>query len=112
MKNTTHPNFIFGIISIILVLIGIGFKANSYPLGNYILIGSTFLGAIHWIWAIIDVSGRPEEDLKAFQKRFWLIAVIAVPALGALVLVFCEFWILTIISWICNADSAPTNSVS
>ena len=85
MKNTRHPNFIFGIISIILVLIGIGFKANGYRFGDYVLIGSTALGAIHWIWAIIDVSGRSEEDLKAFQKRFWLIAVIAVPALGALV---------------------------
>ena len=83
MKNTRHPNFIFGIISIILVLIGIGLKANGYREGDYVLIGSTFLGGRHWIWAIIDVATR--TDMKNFQKRFWLIAVIAVPALGALV---------------------------
>ena len=83
MKNTRHPNFIFGIIVIILVLIGIGLKANGYREGDYVLIGSTVLGGIHWIWAIIDVIGR--TDLKNFQKRFWLIAVIAVPAFGALV---------------------------
>lgn len=83
MKNTRHPNFIFGIIVILLVLIGIGLKANGYREGDYVLIGSTVLGAIHWIWAIIDVAGR--ADLKSFQKRFWLIAVIAVPAFGSLV---------------------------
>jgi hypothetical protein len=63
-------------------LIGIGFKANGYRFGDYILIGSTVLAAIHWIWAIIDVSRR--DDMKLFQKRFWLISVIAVPALGSL----------------------------
>lgn len=83
MKNTRHPNFIFGIIVILSVLIGIGLKANGYREGDFVLIGSTALGAIHWIWAIIDVIGR--TDLKSFQKRFWLIAVIAVPAFGALV---------------------------
>ena len=83
MKNARHPNFIFGIISIVLVLIGIGLKANGYRFGDYMLIGSTILGAIHWVWAIIDVASR--ADLKPFQKRFWLISVIAVPALGALV---------------------------
>ena len=83
MKNARHPNFLFGLFSILLVLIGIGLKANGYRFGDYMLIGSTVLGAIHWIWAIIDVASR--TDMKPFQKRFWLISVIAVPALGALV---------------------------
>jgi hypothetical protein len=82
MKNTKSPNFIFGIITILLVLIGIGLKANGYRFGDHVLIGSTILGGIHWIWGIIDVTGR--TDMKPFQKRFWLILVVAVPALGAL----------------------------
>ena len=82
MKNTRHPNFIFGIFTILLVMIGIGLKANNYPSGDYVLIASTILGAIHWIWGIIDVVSR--TDMKPFQKRFWLITVVAVPALGAL----------------------------
>lgn len=83
MKNTRHPNFIFGIFTIILVFVGVALKANSFRSGDYVLIASAVLGAIHYIWAIIDVVGR--TDLKPFQKRFWLIAVIAVPALGSLV---------------------------
>lgn len=83
MKNMRHPNFILGLVSMILVLIGVGFKANGYRSGDYILIGSVVLGAIHWVWGIIDVIGR--TDLKPFQKRFWLIIVVAAPALGALI---------------------------
>ena len=82
MKSTSHPNFILGIITILLVLVGIGFKANGYRYGDYVLIGSTILGGIHWIWGIFDVVGN--TDMKPFQKRFWLILVVAVPALGAL----------------------------
>lgn len=84
MKNAKHPNFILGIIATIVVLIGIGFKANGYHSGNYMLIGGSILGAIHYIWALIDVIGRDREDLRGFQKRFWLIIIIAVPALGSL----------------------------
>lgn len=82
MKNTRHPNFILGVVTSLLVLIGIGLKANSYREGNYVLIGSTVLGAIHWIWGIFDVLGR--ADMKPFQKRFWLIITVAIPAFGAL----------------------------
>ena len=67
MKNTRHPNFILGVVTSLLVLIGIGLKANSYREGNYVLIGSTVLGAIHWIWGIFDVLGR--ADMKPFQKN-------------------------------------------
>jgi hypothetical protein len=83
MKKMRHPNFIFGIFSLIMVFIAIALKANSYRSGDYVLIGSVVLGAIHYIWSIIDLVNR--KDLKPFQKRFWLIAVVAVPALGSLV---------------------------
>jgi len=82
MKNARHPNFFFGIFTILAVLIGIGLNANGYAAGDDVLIGSTVLGGIHWIWGIFDVVGR--TDMKPFQKRFWLIIVVAVPALGAL----------------------------
>lgn len=83
MKNTKHPNFILGIIAIIIIFIGIGLKANGYRAGDYVLVGATVLGAIHYIWSIIDLNSR--TDMKPFQKRFWLIALVAVPALGSLV---------------------------
>jgi 4-hydroxybenzoate polyprenyltransferase len=83
MKNLKHPNFILAIISTLVLFIGVGMRANGYPSGDYVLGAGTLLAGIHWIWAIIDVISR--HDLKAFQKRFWMISVIAVPVFGALV---------------------------
>jgi hypothetical protein len=83
MKNMKHPNFILGIASMIILIIGIGFKAGGYRSGDYIIIGSVVMGAVHWIWGVIDVIAR--KDMKPFQKRFWLIAVIAAPAIGGLI---------------------------
>ncbi len=82
MKNLRHPNFILAVISIIVLLFGIGFMANGYAFGDYVIGFSVLLGAIHWIWAIIDVIGR--SDMRPFQKRFWLIVVIACPVLGGM----------------------------
>jgi hypothetical protein len=83
MKNMRHPNFILGIVSILLVIIGATVKADSHRSGEYIIYGAVLLGAIHWIWGIVDVVTR--TDMKPFQKRFWLIAVVAAPAIGALI---------------------------
>jgi len=83
MKNLRHPNFILALISGIVLLIGIIMRANGYKAGDYVVAGGAVLAGIHWIWAIVDVIGR--NDLKPYQKRFWLIAVIAVPVFGAMV---------------------------
>ena len=83
MKNLRHPNFILAIISALILLFGIGFWAMGYKGGNIIIGLGGLLAGIHWIWAIVDVISR--ADLKPYQKRFWLIAVIAVPVFGAMV---------------------------
>lgn len=82
MNNTKHPSIYLGIFCIILVAIGIGLKANGYRFSDYLLIGAVVLAAIHWIWSVIEVAGR--ADLKPFQKRFWLIIVIAAPVIGGM----------------------------
>jgi 4-hydroxybenzoate polyprenyltransferase len=83
MKNLKHPSFILAVISIIGLFVGIGLRANRMNReGDIVIIISIILGAIHWIWSIIDVSTR--TDLKPFQKRFWLILVVACPALGGM----------------------------
>ena len=82
MKNLRHPAFILGIIAVVVAFIGIGIKVYGFGSGNYVVIAAAILAGIHWIWSIADVSSR--KDMKPFQKRFWLIAVIAVPALGAM----------------------------
>jgi hypothetical protein len=83
MKNLRHPNFILSIISAIVLFIGIGLRGSGYPGGDIVIIAGAALAGIHWIWAIIDVISR--GDMKPFQKRFWLIVVIAVPVFGAMV---------------------------
>jgi len=83
MKNLRHPNFILAIISGIILLIGIILRANGYRGGDYVVLTGAVLAGIHWIWAIVDVINR--SDMKPFQKRFWLIVVVAVPVFGAMV---------------------------
>ena len=83
MKNLRHPNFILAIVSAIVLFFGIGFQSNGYAIGDYILLAGTMLAGIHWVWAIIDVIRR--TDMRPFQKRFWLIVVIAVPVFGGMV---------------------------
>lgn len=83
MKNLLHPSFLLGIFSMLLLFVGIITEANGFRAGDYILITSVALGGIHWIWSIINVIRR--DDLKPFQKRFWLIAVVAAPAIGGLI---------------------------
>lgn len=81
-KNTRHPNFIIGLLSFLLFLLGIVLKANSYSLGNILLVSAIGLGAIHWIWSIIDVSTG--YDLQANSKIFWLILVVLIPPVGGM----------------------------
>jgi hypothetical protein len=83
MKNLRHPNFILSIVSAIVLFMGIGFRANGYQAGDYILVAGALLAGVHWIWAIIDVINR--HDMRPYQKRFWLIVVVAVPVFGAMV---------------------------
>ena len=83
MQTLKHPNFILGIFSFILLFIGIGLRANSYQSGDYVIISAVALGAIHWIWSIIDVSRS--DTLQPSQRKFWLIIVIIVPPLGGLI---------------------------
>jgi hypothetical protein len=82
MNNLKLPNFILTVVSIIVLFIGIMLRANGSESGTYVIIASVILGGIHWIWSIIDVVKR--ADMKPFQKRFWLIAVIAAPAIGSM----------------------------
>lgn len=82
MKNMWHPSFIIGLISIILFITGIGLKGYDYDYGNTVIIISIALAGISWMWSIIDVIGR--HDMKPFQKRFWLILVVAAPTIGGL----------------------------
>jgi hypothetical protein len=85
MRGTSHPNFILGVISFIVLFFGIGLRANGYREGDYVIIASVVMGAIHWIWGIIDVFSH--QTAASQSKKFWIILVIAIPAVGS----FCYY---------------------
>jgi hypothetical protein len=84
MKNTRHPNFILGLISFVLLLFGIGMRANGYQGGDYVLGASILLGGIHWIWSIIDVFKDYKVNSASENRIIWVILVIIVPPVGGL----------------------------
>jgi general stress protein CsbA len=83
MKNITRPSFITFIIGAVLLFLGIGMKYYGHVFGDYLLWAGILLIGIFWIWSIALVLGA--TDMKPYQKRFWMIAVIAVPVMGGLV---------------------------
>lgn len=83
MKNLTQPSFITFVIGAISVFIGIGMRSYGSSAGIILLYIGLGLMGIFWIWSVVKVLSAP--DMKPFQKRFWMIAVIAVPVLGGLV---------------------------
>lgn len=54
-------------------------RAQS-PSAMYVYYTGLIAGGIFWIWNIIHVSGN--DELKGYQKMFWLIIVISVPVMG------------------------------
>lgn len=82
-KNIRHPSFIIGATSFILFLLGIVLRGNGFVAGDKIVLSAIILGAIHWIWSIIDVITG--YDLNPGSKSFWLILVMLIPPLGGMI---------------------------
>lgn len=83
MRNVRKPSLIFGVITTAVFFIGFFLKASENDAwGEYLFYAGLALGGIYWIWSIIEVAGA--DDLKRYQKTFWLIIVVAVPFFGAL----------------------------
>ncbi|MCW3074486.1 MAG: hypothetical protein JWP69_1555 [Flaviaesturariibacter sp.] len=82
MKQTTHPNFILGLISLLLLFVGVFMRMNAYRGGDYVLIGTMILGGIHWIWSIVDVF--KQQNLASQSRVLWGILIICVPPVGGL----------------------------
>lgn len=83
MKNIKHPAFLIGVITIILFLVSGVVKYQGYRMGDWMMMAAAALAGITWIWGIFNVVTR--SDMKPFQKRFWLIIVVAAPFIGAMI---------------------------
>ena len=83
MENAGKAPLILGILSLLVFILGLALKSYEYEYSNYLIFGSFILGGIYWIWSIIGLATA--NHLKPYQKTFWLIIVVAVPAFGAVI---------------------------
>ncbi|NML22472.1 hypothetical protein HHL16_16430 [Pseudoflavitalea sp. G-6-1-2] len=82
MKILNKTGFIIGIISTILIFLGLSMMQKDYYYGEYIMYFGFIVAGIVWIWSIWDVIFA--DDLKGFQKTFWLILTVSVPVMGGM----------------------------
>jgi len=66
---------------VIISMIGLALQ-NKFNNGEWLTYGGLMLLGIFWIWSIFDVLAA--HDLKGYQKMFWLIIAVSVPAMGGL----------------------------
>ncbi|RYZ22118.1 MAG: hypothetical protein EOO16_10250 [Chitinophagaceae bacterium] len=81
-KQTMHPNFILGIISFIMLFIGIALYRSGSSTGFWLWVIASALGGIHWIWGIIDVFRN--QSIRSQSRVLWGILVVAIPAVGSM----------------------------
>ena len=81
-KNMSHPNFIIGAFSFLLLLAGVLLSGNNFMFGGYMMAAAFALGFIHWIWSMVNVF--TDHNLDKRSKMFWTIMVIILPPLGGM----------------------------
>jgi hypothetical protein len=80
MLNLRKPAFIFNLFGIVLFFVGLYMLAEDPKNGTYLMYVGLGMAVIYWIWSVIDVLTA--DDLKPYQKKFWLIVVLVVPSFG------------------------------
>ena len=80
MLNLRKPAFIFNLIGIILFFIGLYMLAEDPKTGTNLMYIGLGMAVIYWVWPVIDVLTA--DDLKPYQKKFWFIIPLIVPAAG------------------------------
>ena len=69
MANTRHPNFILGILSIIVGAAAIGFYANKESsTADVLIIITAVMGVVSWVWSIIEVEKTEIPIGKLFRN--------------------------------------------
>jgi hypothetical protein len=80
MLNLKKPAFIFNLVGLILFFIGLSMLTENPSTGTMLMYIGLGMAVIYWIWSVIEVLTT--DDLKPFQKKFWLIIVLIIPAFG------------------------------
>ena len=82
----TKPVFIFGCLSVLIAFIGFVMLHADNPAGQYVYYVGLAMGGIFWMWNIAHVASS--DELRNYQKMFWLIIVISIPVLGGFIYLF------------------------
>lgn len=83
MAHLRHPRFLLGVFTILLGMIAVGLRSNrDVETSDIVAIIAGVLFLICWVWGIVEVATT--DTLQGSQKKFWLIAVIAIPFVGGM----------------------------
>jgi hypothetical protein len=80
MLNLRKPAFLFNLVGVLLFIIGLFMQQKNNYGGETLMYIGLSMAVIYWFWSIVDVVRA--DDLKPYQKKFWLIIVITIPAFG------------------------------
>ena len=81
--NMKHPNFILGLISYILFLIGIIMVSTGYEVGKAVVFAAVIMGALQWVGSLVDVSRDPALN-DQHSRYFWFAIVLMIPPLAGM----------------------------
>lgn len=81
MRNMHKTGLIIGITGTALIFLGL-MMMQHYDIGRWIMYSGFIVVGVVWVWSIWDVIVA--EDLRYYQKMFWLIITISVPVMGGL----------------------------
>lgn len=85
MRTFNKSGLIVGISGTIILLLGL-MLMKEYDFGRYIMYAGFVVVGVVWVWSIWDVIVA--EDLRYYQKMFWLIITISVPVMGGFIFYF------------------------
>lgn len=96
MRNLRKPAFFFGLAGVVIFFIGLTLhereSANQALAqgsnSSLVMYAGLVMGAIFWIWSVVEVATSTSAELKYYQKMFWLILVVSVPFFGGLLFHF------------------------
>jgi len=83
MANIRHPLFLTGLVAVLLHLFALAMRSSrNSQVADFLTLAGATLMVVCWVWAVFEVAKT--DTLEGSQKKFWLIAVIAIPFVGGM----------------------------
>lgn len=79
MKNWTRPGLLLTIIGVALIFMGLDIL-RDYDAGTWVMYAGFLVIGIVWVGSIWEVI--VDEEMRYYQKMYWLLLTILLPVLG------------------------------